>query len=94
MIVARRGHGETQEVLILVNGLDDRAEEGEELRVLMRRLARGEKIYPSVGGEGPVVVLTGTVNSCKRFLMKQAAHTMAACNFFEDTHHDLVVICC
>ena len=26
--------------------------------------------------------------------MKQAAHTMATCNFFEDTHHDLVVICC
>ena len=44
VVVARRGHGETQEVLVLVDGLDDGAEEGEELRVLMRRLARGEEV--------------------------------------------------
>ena len=84
----------SQKICMLINGFQDTGENKKELDILMRSFSRLKKVDPVIRCQGPVVVLTGTVNSCKRFLMKQAAHTMAACNFFEDTHHDLVVICC
>ena len=84
----------SQKICMLINGFQDTGENKKELDILMRSFSRLKKVDPVIRRQGPVVVLTGTVNSCKRFLMKQAAHTMAACNFFEDTHHDLVVICC
>ena len=38
-------------------------------------------------------MLAGTIYSCKRFLVKQTAHTMTTCYLLENTHHDLVVVC-
>ena len=66
---------------MLVHCLQDTGEHQQELDVLMRRLARIQKVLAVVCGQGPVVMLTGTVDSCERFLMKQSAHAMAACNF-------------
>ena len=39
-------------------------------------------------------MLTGPVHTCKWFLMKDTAHSMAAGNLFKDTHHHLVLVCC
>ena len=83
----------SQKICVLINGFQDTGENKKELDILMRSFSRLKKVDPVIRCQGPVIVLTGTINSCKWFLMKQAAHTMAACNFFEDTHHDLVVIC-
>ena len=58
MVVARRGDGDAKQVLVFVNGLDDGAQEGEELRVFVRRVAGREEVQAPVRSEGPVVVLT------------------------------------
>ena len=39
-------------------------------------------------------MLTGPVHTCKWFLMKDTAHSMAAGNLFKNTHHHLVLVCC
>ena len=83
----------SQKICMLINGFQDTGENKKELDIFMRSFSRLKKVDPVIRCQGPVVVLTGTVNSCKRFLMKQAAHTMTACYFLEDTHHDLVVVC-
>ena len=83
----------SQKICVLINGFQDTGENKKELDILMRSFSRLKKVDPVICCQGPVIVFTGTVNSCKRFLMKQAAHTMTAGNFFEDTHHDLIVIC-
>ena len=58
MVVARRGDGDAKQVLVFVNGLDDGAQEGEELCVFVRRVAGREEVQAPVRREGPVVVLT------------------------------------
>ena len=39
-------------------------------------------------------MFSGTIDSCKWFLMKQTLHTMLACNSLQSLHDDLVVIYC
>ena len=76
-----------------IYSFQDTGQDKQELNVLMWCLARIQKIDSVICCQRPVVVLTGTIDTCKRLLMKQAAHTMTACYFLEDTHHDLVVVC-
>ena len=69
-------HGEknvkAQQVLIVVHGLDDRAEEEQELGVLARGLAGVEEVDARVGGHGPVVVLAGAVHALEGLFVEQA----------------------
>jgi len=78
---------------MFINRFQDTGQYKKELDILMRSFTWLKKVDSVIGCQGPVVVFTGTVHSCERFLMKQAAHTVAAGNFFKDTHHDLVVVC-
>ena len=86
--------GLTKKICMLVNGFQDTGQNQKELNVLMWCLTRLQKIDSVISSQGPVIVLTGTIQACKRFLVKQTAHAVTACHLFQDTHHDLVVICC
>ena len=63
-----------------------------ELNVLMRGLARIHQIDAIIRYERPVVVLTGTIDTGERFLMKQALETMPWCGLLHDLHHQLVMV--
>ena len=56
-------------------------------------LAWFQKIDTVICSQGPVVVLAGTVHSCKWFLVKKTSHTVSAGYFLKDAHHDLVMVC-
>ena len=58
----------------------------------MRRLARGEKIYPGVGGEGPVVVLTGAVHTGEGLFVKETREAVFGRDLLHDLHGQLVVV--
>ena len=76
-----------------IYSLEDTGQDKQELNILMRCLARLQKIDAVICSQRPVIVFTGAVYSCKRFLMKQTAHTVTAGYFLKDTHHDLVMVC-
>ena len=57
VVVARRGNGYTEQILIIVYRLDDSAEEEQELSVFIGSIAGGQQVLSLVGGDGPVVVL-------------------------------------
>ena len=60
----------------------------------MRGFSRFQKIDPIICGKRPVVVFTGSIQPCKWFLMEKTAHSVTACHFLQNTHHNLVMICC
>ena len=93
MVVSCCRYGKTKEILIVVHCLDDSTEEKQELGVFVRRLARCQKVDSRVGCHRPVVVLPGSIYSGKRFLMKQAGHSMFACYLLHNLHRKLVGIC-
>ena len=68
MIVAGRGNGGTQELLIVIDGLDHRGEEDDELQVVERGVARIEQVL-GLGAKRPVVVLARTVDALEGLLV-------------------------
>ena len=69
MIVAGRGNGGTQELLIVIDGLDHRGEEDDELQVVERGVARIEQIL-GLGAKRPVIVLARTVDALEGLLVQ------------------------
>ena len=92
VVVARAGYGDAQQVLIVVRGLDDGAEEEQELRVLARGLAGIEKIDARVGGKRPVVVLAGAVDALEGLFAQQADEPVLFGGLLHDVHDELVVV--
>ena len=78
VVVAGGGDGDAEQILIIVNRLNDGAQEQQELRVLIGSVARLEKVYAGVGGNGPVVVLAAAVDAGKGLFMQQADHVRAS----------------
>ena len=92
VVVARRGHGHAQQILILVHGLDHRAEEQQELGVLIGRFAGLKQVHAGVGGQRPVVVLAAAVDAGEGLFVQQAHHAVLAGDLLHQLHGDLVVI--
>ena len=92
MVVACGSDGDTEQILILVNTLDDSSEEEEELCVFLRQLARLQQVLSGIGGDRPVVVLAGAVHAVVGFFVKQYGEVMLACDAFHQIHHKLVVV--
>ena len=92
MVVARRGHADAHEILIVVDGLDHRAEEEQEQGVLRRGLAGLEKVDARVGDDGPVVVLAGAVDAREGLLVQQAYHAVLSRDALHELHRELVVV--
>ena len=84
----------TQKICMFIYCFQDTGEDQKELNIFMRCFARIQKIDSVICGKRPVVMLTGAIHTCKWFLMKDTAHSMAAGNLFKNTHHHLVLVCC
>ena len=92
VIVARVGHGAAQQVLILVHALDEGRQEQKEPGVLAGGGAGLEEVVARVGGEGPVVVLAGTVDPGKGLFVEEADHVVPPGHLLHDLHSQLVVV--
>ena len=92
MVVARRGHGDAQQVLIVVHSLDHRAQEQQELGVFKGRGARVQQVHAVAGGDGPVVVLAGAVDPTEGLFVQQAHHAVAVGDLLHQLHGQLVVV--
>ena len=77
-----------------VHSLHDAGQHQKELDVLMGRHSRLQHIDAGVGGQGPVVVLSGAVDALERLFMEQAGKAAAAGYLFHGLHDDLVVVHC
>ena len=75
-----------------VHGGHDIDEEGDELQVLGRRLARAEEVHAGIRPERPVVVLARAVDALERLLVQQHAEVVAARYLVHDGHQQLVVV--
>ena len=92
MVIARKGNGAAQKLLILVNALDEGRKQQQKLRVLTRGLARGQQVLAGVGGQRPVDVLARAVHARKGLFVQQANQTVAVCDLLHDLHLELVLI--
>ena len=92
VIVAGSGHGNAEQILVIVNRLDHRAQEEQELRVFIRRIARFEEVCAGIRRYRPVVVLAAAVYAGKRFFVEQAHHMVLFSHFLHNFHCQLVVI--
>ena len=59
-----------------INRLQDAGENQQELAVLVGAFTRLQKIDAVIGGQGPVVMFTGSIDTGKGFLMEQAYKTL------------------
>src|SRR5437773_2041842 len=71
VIVARMRNGDAQQPLPLVDGADDRRAEDQELHVVVRRVARAQKVVAELVGQRPVDVLAGSVDARERLLVQK-----------------------
>ena len=75
-----------------VHRTEDAAEHQKELNIFVRSFSRLQKVNAVVCGERPVVVLTGTIHTGKRLLMKQALESVLLCHPFQSLHDNLVMV--
>ena len=69
-------------------------DEDSEAQVLFRRLAGCMEQHPRIGREAPVVVLSGTVDSCERLLVQECPESVLACHPFHERHEQHVMVHC
>ena len=70
MIVARTGYGNSQQILMLIHGTDDRRQKYQKLYILSRILGRIKQILSGIGGHRPVIMLAGTIHAGKGLFMQ------------------------
>ena len=92
VIVARTGHADAQQILILIDRLDDRRQKEQELRVFHRGRTRVQQVFALVGDDRPVVVLARAVDAFKRLFVQQAHKPVPVGHLLHDLHGQLVVI--
>ena len=78
--------------MIIVDSLNHCAKEEQKLGVFIGSLARRQKIYAGIGSHRPVIVLSGTINTSKRFFMEQTNHSVTRRDLLHDLHGQLVVV--
>ena len=81
-----------QQLLVLVDRLEHRRAEEQELQVLVRGVARLEQVVAGVGAHRPVVVLAGAVDAGERLLVQQADEPVAARHVLHHLHRELLVV--
>ena len=92
MIVPGGSDGNAKQILIIVDGLDDRAQEQQELPVLGGSGAGFQKVDARVGRDGPVVMLAAAVDAREGFFMQQADHSVTLGDLLHQLHRQLVVV--
>ena len=91
-IVARAGHGDAHHLLIIVHGLQHRAQKQQKLRVLAGRIPRLHQVDPGISDQRPVVVLARTVYARKGLFVQQAHHAVLLRHLFHYFHGQLIMI--
>ena len=76
MIVAAVGHRDAQQVRMQVDGPNHGRAEHQELRVVVRLVARIEQVAHAGTAQRPVDVLAGAVDAGKRLFVQQAGHAV------------------
>ena len=66
--------------------------ECKELDIVLRILAGVKKILTVICGNGPVIVLTGTVNACERLLVEEAYKTVLKSDLLHYLHCKSVLV--
>ena len=92
VVVAGGSDGDAEHILIIINGLNDRAEHQQELSVLIGSVARLEKVHAGVGAHGPVVVLAAAVDAGKGLFVQKADHVVLLRYLLHELHGKLVVV--
>ena len=92
VVLADVGDRGAQQPLVLVDRLDHRRAEEEEVDVVGRRVARVEQVGAGVGPHRPVVVLARAVDAGERLLVQEADEAVAAGDAFQHLHQQLLVV--
>ena len=92
VVVSGCRDGDSQEIRVLVHRRDDRDQEGQEAEVLARMFAGIHQVHAGVGLDGPVVVLSGTVDPLEGLLVKEACEAVTVRHLLHHLHGQLVVI--
>ena len=92
VVVANVRCGLTEQVCVCIDSFQDAGQHQQELKMLMGCGARIQQVDAIVCGDGPVVVLTGTIHACEGLLMKQALQSVTAGHHLQGLHNDLVVV--
>ena len=83
-----------QEAVVPIDTHERLHDEDSEAQVLFRRLAGCMEQHPRIGREAPVVVLSGTVDSCERLLVQECPESVLACHPFHERHEQHVMVHC
>ena len=75
-----------------VDGSEHRAQEEQELQVVLGRASRRQQVDAVVGADGPVVVLAAAVDSREGLLMQQAHESVLLGGLLHDLHDQLVLV--
>ena len=92
MIVAGRGHDGPQQALVLVHGANHGRAEHQELRVVVRRVARIEQVALRRAAQRPVHVLARAVDAGERLLVHQARHAVLLGHALQRDHDQLLMV--
>ena len=91
VIVAGGRDGGTEQVGVLIHGLDDGGEEDKELQVLHRGVTGVQQVLVR-GAHGPVVVLAAAVDAFEGLLMLQTDQTVLRSDLLHQLHGQQVVV--
>ncbi len=92
VVLAGVGDARAEDVRVDVDRPDDRQEEGEELGVGVRVVARVEQVLPVVRAHRPVVVLARAVDAGERLLVDEEHQAVLRGEPPHHAHHDHVVV--
>ena len=92
MVVACRGYGNAEQILIFVHGGYHSRKEEQKSRVVFGVVGRVEQVFAAVGRHRPVIVLAASVNSVEGLFVEEANHSVAVRDGFHNGHYDLVVV--
>ena len=92
VIISRISCRFSEQICMYINRFHNAGKYKKELCILMRCLTWFEKIDSIICSNRPVVVLTGSVNSCERFLVKQTFQPMLTSYSLQCLHCQLILI--
>ena len=93
MVVAGRSNGDTKQILIIIHRFNDSTEEQKELCVFVGRFAGSKQIHTGIGIDGPVIMLSASVDARKGLFVEKADKAVFCGNLLHNFHSQLVMVC-
>ena len=92
MCIASTHNGCFQQTIMAIYSHQRFHNECHKTQVLFRSLTWCMEQYACIGSQTPVLVLTTSIDACKRFLMEQHSKTMISCNTLHQGHQHHIVV--